>query len=111
MLAGLIAIGEGGVRTRVVAVGLAQSGARDHLLNPDRIDLTQRVVKALRLTDVRQRLGIAQMGVRIHESNLAAKESRRLRSLENALRAAVIGHRPIEKPHAVRPAQYSLQQP
>ena len=53
------------------------------------------------IADVRQRLRVAQMRVHVHEADLAAEEGRALGALEEALRAAVIGHRPVEEAHAV----------
>ena len=73
--------------------------------NADRVGLTQRLEEALRLAHVRQRLRVAQMRVRVHQADLAAEERRRLGALEQPLQAAVIGHRTIEQPHAIRAAQ------
>ena len=61
--------------------------------------------KRSRLPDVRQRLRVAQVRMHVHEPDLAAEEGRALGALEHALRAAVVGHRPIEQPHAVRAAR------
>src|SRR5580700_7512093 len=106
--AGLITIFECRVGAGVVAVRLAQSRTRYQRAEGDRICLAKCAEKALRLPQMRQRLRIAQMGVRVHKTDLAAEEGRALRSLEDALRSAVVGHRPIEQAHAIRRTQLAV---
>ena len=66
--------------------------------------------EALGFAHVRQRLRVAQVRVHVHEPDLAAEERRALGALEEALRPAVIRHRPIEQAHAVGTAQVRIDQ-
>ncbi len=104
-VARLVAIGERRIGARVVAVRLAQCRRRHDRADADGIGLTERVEEPLRPSDVRQGLRVTQVRMHVHQADLAAEERRALGALENALRAAVIGHRPIEQAHAVRAAK------
>ena len=66
--------------------------------------------KSLSLSDVRERLGVAQVGMRVHEPDLAAKVGGGLRALKQLLQSAVIGHRAVKQTHAVRCAQVLLDE-
>jgi hypothetical protein len=50
------------------------------------------------------------MRVHVHQPDLAPEERRTLGALEEAHRSAVIRHRPVEQPHAVRPAQMRVDE-
>ena len=66
--------------------------------------------EALRIAHVRQRLGVAEMSMHIHEPDLAAKERRSLRALEQALAAAVVRQRAIEQTYSVGPAEMRIDE-
>src|SRR5438067_4445451 len=71
------------------------------LADGDRIDLDECVPQAIGIAADGQRLGIAQVGVNIHEADLASEERRRFRAAEYDLRPAAIGDRPVHEPGAV----------
>ncbi len=48
------------------------------------------------------------MRVHVHETDLPTEERCGLRSLKQALHATLVGHRPIEQAHPVRPAEVSV---
>ncbi len=66
--------------------------------------------EAVRLSDVRQCLRVTQMRVGVHQADLATKERSALGTLKNALRAAVVRHRPVEQAHAICSAQVGADQ-
>ena len=66
--------------------------------------------EAIRLAHVRERLRVAQVRVHVHQSDLATEERRALGALEEAHRSAVIRHRLVEQPHAVRSAQVRVDE-
>ena len=74
-----------------------------HLQPKARVDAAQRVEERLRIAMPCKRLAIAEMGVGVHDADLAAEVTRALGALEVFLDAAVIGHRTVEKTRAVRP--------
>ena len=67
----------------------------------DRVHHLQRLPERIGLAQHRHRLAVAQVGVDIHEADLAPEERRRLGAPEDLLRPAVVGHRPVHQPHAV----------
>src|SRR6202044_2264560 len=82
---GLITILKRGIRARVITVRLTQTRLRYNRADADRIGLAQGMKECLCLAHVGQRLRVAQMGVRVHQTDLAAEERRGLRPLEDAL--------------------------
>src|SRR3984885_15985687 len=67
--------------------------------------------EALRLSHVRQRLRVAQMGVHVHQPDLAAEERCALCPLEDALRPTVVRNRAVEQARAVGSSQVLLDKP
>src|ERR1700730_15396045 len=110
LLARLVSIRERCIRARVVAVGLAQSGAGHDRANSDRVRLAQGMEEALSLSNMRESLCVTQMGMHVHQADLTAEECCSFRALEQALQAPVIGHRAIEEADAVGHAQVLVYQ-
>ena len=73
----------------------------DTVAEADGNGLAQRPEEAVGVAVVPERLGVAQVGVRVHETDLAAEEAAALGALEESLRAAAVFHRPVEQPGAV----------
>ena len=76
----------------------------------DRIDQIQRREEFFATADHGQRFGVAQMGVGIHEPDLAAKEGRAFSALEQRHGAAAVAHGLVEQTRAVGPQQMLLDE-
>ena len=101
----LVAVGERRVGARVVAVRWPQARGGHDLAQADRVGLAQRVEEALGFADVRQGLRVTQVGVHVHESDLAPEKTGALGPLKVPLRAPVVRQRPVEQARTVGAAQ------
>ncbi len=68
----------------------------------DRVDDIERLEEGAVIAEDGHGLGVAQMGVHVHEADFAAEEGRRFGATEDRLRAAAIGDGPVHQARAVR---------
>ena len=106
----LVAVGEGGVAAAEIGVALPRRGVRETLGDGDRVRHLQRLPQRIGLAQHRHRLAVAQMGVDIHEADLAPEERREFGAAEDPLRAAAIRHGPVHQPDAVGEQQMLADQ-
>ena len=97
----LVAVGEGGVAAAEVGVALARRGVASRSVTVIGFDHLQRLPERIGLAEHRHRLAVAQVGVDVHEADLAPEERRRLGPPEELLRSAAVGDRPVHQPSAV----------
>ena len=101
IIEGLVAVGEGRIRTGIITIRLAQSGGWHELADGDRVDLAERVEKSVRIAEAGERLAVTEMGMGVHDADLPAEVAGALGALEIRLRPAVIGQRTVEQMRAV----------
>ena len=75
-----------------------------------RADGEQRPVEALGVAQHRQRLGVAQVGVHVHDADLPAEEAGRFAALKMRHGPAAVNRRPIHEPRAVGGQQVLLDE-
>ena len=100
-----VAVGEGRVAAAEVGVALAGGGVCHALGDGDRVHHLQRVPERVGLAQHRHGLAVAQVGVDVHQANLAPEERGQFSAPEGLLRTAPVGYRPVHQPHAVREEQ------
>ena len=110
MQPGLVAVGKGRVRAGVVAVALAQRRLRHQGLQAYRVGQAQRMQQGIAPAQRGQRFGPAQVGMHVHQADLAAKKAGAFTALKQPHRPAAVAQRPVKQAQPVGAQQVLLDQ-